>query len=40
MIKMSQAFGRMNLSLGKNLKVVNKHIQNLLDGQTVDDQEP
>ena len=36
---MSQAFGRMNLSLGKNLNIVNKHIQNLLDGNSSDEQD-
>jgi len=40
MIQMSEAFGRMNQSLGKNLNCVNKHIQNLLDGQNVDEEEP
>ena len=29
----------MNLSLGKNLNIVNKHIQNLLDGNSSDEQD-
>ena len=36
---MSQAFGKMNMSLGKNLNIVNKHIQNLLDGNSSDEQD-
>ena len=40
MIQMGHAFARMNQSLGKNLVCVNNHIQNLLDGKDIRDEEP
>ena len=40
MIQLGHAFARMNQSLGKNLVCVNKHIQNLLNGKNITDEEP
>lgn len=40
MIQLGHAFSRMNQSLGKNLVCVNQHIQNLLNGKNITDEEP
>jgi hypothetical protein len=37
---MGHAFARMNKSLGKNLNSVNKHVDNLLSGKNITQEEP
>ena len=37
---MGHAFERMNMSLGKNLISVNKHIENLKNGENIIEEEP
>lgn len=40
MVQMGCAFARMNQSLGKNLISVNKHIENLKNGENIIEEEP
>lgn len=40
MIQMGHAFGRMNKSLGKNLNSVNDHINSLMSGKNMAEEEP
>ena len=40
MKQMGHAFERMNMSLGKNLISVNKHIENLKNGENIIEEEP